>query len=527
MTSDSLEIPTAPAGEDWHRPDWSYILIIAIRGLRGWIFPLVILFFGQGMDDALETYLLPGIALAVLGGHLVIATIDWRNYRYRLGEREIVLKHGIISRQERSIPYARIQSVDLSQAPLESMFGVTRVQVQTGAGASQGAELELRAIRNAQADTLRDAILRRRGKQPTPAGSTDPEDAAASTTPAASSNGELLRKLSTRELVLAGATSGRIGAAFAIIWAVVQFGSEILPRAMWDRLPFDTVRDMSQNLQAIAFVALVVAVAAWGLSIVLTAVTYGGFELRTNADHLHLEYGLLDHKRLTVPVGRIQAIRIQESWLTQPLGLARVQYESAGSVQDQGEKGVLYPLIRTRDIPDLLARAVPQLAGGTATGALERLPSRARRRYIVGACSGWVILMLLVTAGAFVADLAWRWTLVGLLLTPVLAAIGNWRFADAGWALQDGVLVLRSRVIGRETFLARSRRLQHRSLLANPLQRRAQLTDLHVAVAAGAMGTSMAISNLDAGVGNHLMAALAPEITRPRAADAAGTGQTA
>ena len=55
---------------------------------------------------------------------------------YRFAETEVVVRHGMIFRQERHIPYDRIDNVGLVQGPLHRLVGVAKVRLET-AGSSQ------------------------------------------------------------------------------------------------------------------------------------------------------------------------------------------------------------------------------------------------------------------------------------------------------------------------------------------------------------------------------------------------------
>ena len=72
------------------------------------------------------------------------------------------------------------------------------------------------------------------------------------------------------------------------------------------------------------------------------------------------------------------------------------------------------------------------------------------------------------------------------LAPPLLGAAGGLlRFRAAGWRLGDEHLVLRSARLARTTLVTRPGRLQEHSLGQDPLQRRAALADLGVAVGSG------------------------------------------
>ncbi len=500
----------APGGGEWHQANWVFVLIGALRYFRGMLLPLAFVIFTQRGGDSRADFIWYGIA--GLAGVVSIGTslVQWWFYRYRVSDRDITLRSGIVSKQERVIPFERIQSVNLEDAPLERIFQVVKVKVDTGAGGGSDSEIELQAMSRADAVALRGQLLagrqRLRGGEALLRQGEAAADTQAVPTPDLVSDGELIRKLSTRELLIAGATSGRVGAAAAIAGVLLQFGEELVPRRMWERVPWDGLADAAQQVEILVGLLLTLAVVAWVISIIATVLTYGGFEIRRQGDQLNVQFGLLDRRRTTIPIRRIQAIRVSEGLLRQPFGFAEIRFDSAGFGADQGASGVLSPLLPRREVRAFLEAACPAFAQDLQPAAMRRLPSRARRRYIVAASIGWVITVLIAAA------ITWRFldfpveiVLAGLLVTPVFAWFGNLRYLDAGWVVDGGQFLLRWRAASRVTVLTQVRRLQYRGLRADPFQRRADLVTFQTAVASGGSREGFSLPHLDARDGEHLL----------------------
>src|SRR5690606_7271251 len=220
-----------------------------------------------------------GIAtiITVLAGLGSLA--EWWNFRYAFAPRELVVRSGIIQKQERVVPYARIQAININEAPLERLAGIGRLKVDTAGGGT--ADIEIRAVARDEATRLREALAAARAQARqsdddtvTPQADESHSDAAA-TEVATPADTELLRALSTPELLALGATSGRIGPMAAVVGAVLQFGTEIVPDAWWDRVPWQRAEAL-RDIQVLVSLLLVVAVVTWLLAIASTALTYGG-----------------------------------------------------------------------------------------------------------------------------------------------------------------------------------------------------------------------------------------------------------
>ncbi len=499
-----------PDGGEWRQANWVFVLIGALRYFRGMLLPLVFVIFTQRRGDSRADFVWYGIAGLAGVVSIGASLIQWWFYRYRVSDRDIMLRSGIISKQERVIPFERIQSVNLEDAPLERIFKVVKVKVDTGAGGGGDSEIELQAMSHADAMALRSQLLaarqRLRAGEAVPVEVEAPRDGTFVESPGLTGDGELIRRLSTSELLIAGATSGRVGAAAAIAGVLLQFGEELVPRRMWERVPWDGLADAARQVEVLVGLLLTLAVVAWVISIVATVLTYGGFEIRRQGDQLHVQYGLLDRKRTTIPIRRIQAIRVSEGLLRQPFGFAEIRFDSAGFGADQGASGVLSPLLPRREARAFLEAACPAFAQDLQPAGMRRLPGRARRRYIVAASIGWVMTVLIA------AVLTWRLfdfpvaiVLAALVVTPVFAWFGNLRYLDAGWTVDGGQFLLRWRAASRVTVLTQVKRLQYRGLRADPFQRRADLVTFQTAVASGGSREGFSLPHLDARDGEQLL----------------------
>jgi len=504
------------------------IITTGLRYLRGLILPVIVVMISRGFSgDRVENTVTFGIPLAAALLSVIGGAFHWAFSRYELNGRELEVKTGFISRQQRVVPVERIQAVDFEEAPLERVLGLVRVRVETAASGHEQARIELNALGRKDADLLRGKLLTLRAGMgeagsPSPVGEATPPGVDLT-------EGEVLYRLSVRDLLLAGATSGRIGPAAAVVGVLMQFGTDLVPRSWWERVPWDSAAHA--GVQAIIAAVIVLGLLAWMLAIGTTVLTFAGFELRAYGrgqnhanghSHNHnrqlvIRHGLLDRRRRTIPLRRIQAVVTIETVIRQPFGFAEIRIESAGQVGgEEDASGVLVPFIRMADVPALIAAATPEFSVPDDPSALERLPKRAARRYVVPPVLWTAALCLAVNVvfWRWVNGLHW-WTLAAAVLVPLAALQGWMEYRAAGWGLTAAHLVLRWRTLtGRHVLVTRRQRLQHRGTTANIFQRRARLATFHAAVASGSSGGHFALPHLEARDADWLLAELQPARTR-------------
>lgn len=101
---------------------------------------------------------LAAVVLAVVGGLLVRwwTSLVWRSWQFRVGDGALHLRHGVLTRRESTIPYHRVQHIDLEAGPLERRMGLTSLILRT---ASASSDSTVPGIDAGDAESLRARIL--------------------------------------------------------------------------------------------------------------------------------------------------------------------------------------------------------------------------------------------------------------------------------------------------------------------------------------------------------------------------------
>src|ERR671921_1277612 len=321
------------------------MLIGAIGTLRRWIsgliFPGIVLLMSQGFSLRTVALFLIGVlvvaALAALWGFL-----SWRATTYTVIGNSFRLKRGVFQKSERTIPLDHVQSVDTVQGVIQRAFGVFEVRIETAGGGASEPDASLSALDREAAQTLRREI---EGSQRQKVEETE--------------GPTVLRRLSTGDLLIAGATSGQIGVAFSLLAVGSQFFDHFLSDDFVRRL----VETLAPNWLMVLLIFVPVGLLlAWFLAIAGTVLAYSGFTLSRDGDFLYIKRGLLERREATIPLARIQAVRIVEGVLRQPFGLSALHVESAGYGEASGVSTTLFPLLPREDAEKLLLDAAPEFA---------------------------------------------------------------------------------------------------------------------------------------------------------------------
>ena len=469
------------------------MLVGAVKTLRRWVsavaFYGVFALIGNGLSFW-TIALIVGGAVAVVLLSALWGFLAWRATTYNVSGGSFRLRGGVIQKNERTIPLEHVQSVDTIQGLLQRLFGVYEVRVETAGGGASEPDASLTALDRSAVEVLRREI---EGFRTVPSAETGEV-----------SGPEIIRKLSMRDLLVAGATSGQIGVALSLVAVGSQLVDNIFSESFAERV-FETLAPRSVG--AALLLILVVGLFAWLLAIAGTVLAYTGFTLSRDGDFLYIRRGLLERREATIPLARIQAVRISEGLLRQPFGLAMLRVESAGYGEDAGVSTTLFPLLPRRQVRALLEASAPEFA---VEPALTKLPRRARRRYAIRSSIPAMFVAAVAAAPIYLASNSVALAALPLLLVIPGALYGLLRYRAAGYALADDRLTVRSRFLSRTTAIAPRRRLQSRGSLRSPFQRRVRLATFEARVASGGGGANLRVVDLDHQSAQTLLQRLGP-----------------
>ncbi len=423
-------------------------------------------------DEGVGTLLLAvGALLAVA---LAFQILAWWRFTYRLLPNEMYIESGVFTRNRRSIPWDRVQDVDIERGPLARALGLAKVKLETGASGSDEGLLDSIALADALA--LRDEIRARRGM----VAATSLDDEAAELPP--------VFQMTVPRILQAGLFN------FSVIWLVVivgaiQYFDELLPWSMDD---IEEWIGLHQQ-EILGFVSPVTVVLALVLFLLLGTVAgviemfvrNYGFTLSVDGRTLRRVRGLLTRSEVAIPLRRIQAARTGAHWLKRRYGLCGVDVQTMGGSAIGGMQD-LAPLANASETERVLA-----LAGRFERIAPERFAPVAPLHRWREALTEALPLALILLAAGFIYPPAW-W---GLPLPVVIGVVQLIAARPHGWRLEGDVLHVREGWFSQDHWLLPVANIQSISLNTGPVQRRLDLATVAID-SAGAPAGGLRIRDL-------------------------------
>jgi putative membrane protein len=247
----------------------------------------------------------------------------------------------------------------------------------------------------------------------------------------------------------------------------------------------------------VAAAVLALMLVGWVLSVAWTYLGFYGFTVSFDGDDLFISRGLLEKKRVTVPLKRIQAVRVSENPFQKLLGYVSVKVHSAGgSVQEAGSAIGLFPLVRKQEVNGMLAELFPEIETSVE---LNRMPERSRPFYY--RLDFFWVLPLVAAAGYFL----FPYGLFALLIIPVIILMGLWQHRSAGWAVTGRQLTVRWRDFTLHTVYVFRKRVQSMQERQTIFQKRRNVATVTAAFKSGVMPSKAPIRHIDEADADRLM----------------------
>ncbi|XJZ27578.1 PH domain-containing protein [Bacillota bacterium Lsc_1132] len=442
------------------------IVIGAIKNLKEIIFPLIAFFFlGRKGDNQGLFMLLASFGSLIL--LIITSVLTWYRHTYHLEQGELRIEHGVFVRKKRYIPFERIQSMDLSEGILQRLFGLVKIQIETAGGdPGEKADAVLSAISRQEAQYIQEffAAAKNRHHEST-------EHRHKEETPP-------VYRIHTAQLLLLSITSGGVG---VVLSAVIAFLSQLDDFFSFSRYLAGFEKWAAKRMVIISVLIFIGFVLSWLIALVGTMLKYANFTVVKTEQDLIISQGLLERRQITIPLKRIQAIRISENILRQWLGYATVYVESAGGSFEnkEGAKVMILPMIKLQQISAMLE---PLLSDYQISLALQPLPKKALRRYIIR--SGFFAVPIVIAAVVLFKS----WGLLSLILLAAAVFSSFLKFKDAGWRIDQKQLTLRYRTIVRNTIFIKKDKIQALKVRESYFQRKNELATIEMYAKSGLGG---------------------------------------
>lgn len=455
------------------------IIFNFIRILKEGIYAIIIGFITfRGLSFV---YFISALA-AVLILLISISILIWYRFTYQIEADELRIQYGIFVKKRRFISKHRIQSIDLTAGVIHRIFKLVKVEIDTASGS--GAEASLKAVTLTEGERVRSELKKTRVEEV--------ESGVEAKQPPRPSF-----TVSFKRLFLAGSTSGSVGIILAFFFFGFSQLEQFIPESYYENT---LTWIIGLSLTLIIGLGIIVLVLLWLFGIAGTMIKYGHFMITKNEDELFITRGLLEKKQSTIPLGRIQAVGIQESIIRQPLGYVTVFAEVAGGMAGKGEdfSTMLHPMLKKTEVQAFLNEMLPEYAVGPDEISVK-LPGRAQKYYMIRALLP--IVLPLIAVLYFIPRFFW----IPVIVMVLCGLLGYLRYRAGGYHIAGNCLIIRYRTFNKITMIMYHKRVQAFESMQHFIHRRERLATVKLSIiGVSGSGKHYTLKELTASDANHL-----------------------
>ena len=477
------------------RTDPRTFLVHTVQTLPNLILPIGALAFALRNKSDLSILAVLGLAVLFLGIRASFTFLAWYRQTYRVGENDIRLETGVLSRASRSVPYDRIQDVSLEQGFVARLFGLTEVKFETGAGGSD--EIKLAYLTDEEGARLRELVrelrdeadgTRRGGPTGDRAETAPPRDD--------DQDAAVLFAMGPRRLFVFGLFEFSL-ALVAFLGAAAQQFDFLLPVDIWEpetwqRLlagPGEQIAQLGVLGQALGVAAAIVTLLLVGFvsGIVRTFTRDWNFRLERTSKGFRRRRGMFTRTDVVMPVHRVQAVRIETGALRHRFGWKSLKLVSLA--QDSGDSShVVAPFAKAEELtPILKVSGFPLPPRGLDW---HRTTASYRAVSAVFGVVGYAALAIgAAVAALYLQDARYDWLWVGAVVLAGLSIFAAarqmflWRLERH--ALSPGHIYKRTGWLAPGHQIGDRVKLQSVTIARGPLGRLFGYVTLHLGLAGG------------------------------------------
>ncbi len=355
--SDIVADAAMQQADEGQRLHISGLLVGFVTGIPQLIFPIVAAVFGtRGTGKPMISVI---AVTAILFFSLFFRWLSWIRFRYYIGEHDVRIESGILSRTARSIPYERIQDVSIEQKPLARIFSLGEVKFETGGGDGDDAKLSFVSVE--EAGRLREVVKAHKSGAADLAG---PEEVAEH------ENASPIFAMDGKRVFTLGLYSFSL-VIFAVLGGLAQQFDFLLPFDIWDfKHWIGMAEDQGvsvDNLNGISVTSRVILalIALGGLifiglatGVIRTVLREHGFRLERTAKGFRRRRGLLTLTDVVMPAHRVQAAFIQTGPIRKRRGWHSLKFVSLAQDSKEESNFVAAPFATMGEIWPIAAAAV-------------------------------------------------------------------------------------------------------------------------------------------------------------------------
>ena len=425
--------------------------------------------------------------IALLAISLVGQVLVWARTYISIEENAIVIEQGRVNKKKNTIGIRNISNINLEQNLIEMLFGTCKVKLDTNSRSTADSTDVKIVLKKADAIWFQQEVTRKM-EEADPGVSFDRE----STQGAAPSSREIKDydvHAGIADIIQHGFFS--ISIISVVVFPLVIGGTvisvvEVLGRA-------DMMASLAGAAAGILVAAFLILSTLWDT--VKDFVRYYDFRAKRLGDKIYIKYGFFKKVEYTIPVDKIQALKVRQSFLARIGRRYMVEIINVGMGDDQEEQHSFLVLYCTEEkLEERLSLLLPEFVSSVEQ-PVDRLPASTWAAWTIPAA----VYILLTVAGAFIGNVLtgneyrlYIWIAAAVLVIMMFAGM-ILKYRTAGVGADDQYLKIAGGYFAKQYLSVRYRNIQYAEFSQNFIARACGIKKGEIHLLASTANTAHAI----------------------------------
>ena len=304
-------------------------------------------------------------------------------------------------------------------------------------------------------------------------------------------------KLSMKDLLLMGMTSGAIGTFLTVVFSALALFDDLInfgPIFEWIEV---IEKSFGSHWIGIVVLGLIFTLIAFVFGTILNVIKYYDYTMEVRGDYVYISFGLFNKVTRNIPKSRVQGIYESQNLFRKFIGYTEFNVVITSediSVDDDdtsGTKVIILPFIKKDEGLNIMQSLFTHYEFNSVRRCI---PWRAFNRFIF-----WETIIFVVAMGVcYYFDLTWGYYVVGVLyIIGILSNVYDMRMS--GYALGDNELsITDTGLFSISTNFIRYDKIMELDLSDNYFMRRRKLKNINIKIAAGLLSHDADLYNAEA-----------------------------
>ena len=416
-----------------------------------------------------------GLAAAAVGALMVAgAILSYLRFRFRLADGKILIQSGVFNRKRLTLGFDRIQNITLMEPLYFRLFGLVAMDVES-MGSSK-VEVSLGGIPRVLAEEIRKTVLSHKPAHTTARAEVEGGSESRSETTEAPT--EIIRQ-STADLVRYGLSNNQT-------WIFAAMSSGIIVQVLTKSEIFIALKaaiDLNTDNSTILMVLFIIFSILFTLFLFMVASVIGAIITNHNYHMTYLDgrfhrtRGFFERQEVTLPEGRIQTIKIRQSWQARLLKRFQLHLDQIAFCQGSGGKHFFIPCVTEKFAVQFSRFFYPDFDWpAMVLKKIDRMFIRKKLLWTILPVSALPAIIITVVSGSI-------WGLLPLLLLPLSLPFLALRWVNYGYASDGKYGLVREGFVGHQLTVFPFFKVQNVVLSQSPAQKKAGLASLKIKMA--------------------------------------------